>query len=369
MKKKIVCILLIVTFILTGCFSYADIDKVIFVTAVVVDVDPDNEVMLYLESFMPSRSATKDATKGQKVTFKGKGKTVYEVMKDLNLSSSYKINYTQTRAIIFTKKAAVFGIDNFIDTFQRQQELLVRPYVMVYMGDPNKLIGLKLKEEEYIGLFLKNLIDNQNNSSRTVQINLNEFLDKRTLGSKTNVVTTVDIVKDELEPKLQVDGGSIIKDDKYTGDIKKLDGEKYNFLMDNVKSGTLEPSNPTYKDKFVTLEIKNSKTKTYINYDGKKIHLKKVINTKVAIADIQKGLILNNDNLSKLKSNSEDNIKKFCTGFFNEMKQKKLDIFEIEEEFNRKYPKENVKNVIDITELDLQVNIKIDDSIKMIDFR
>ena len=369
MKKRIACILLIVTFILTGCFSYADIDKVMFVTSVVVDVDSNNEVLLYLESFMPFRSASKDSAKGQRIIFKGKGKTVYEVMKDLNLSSSYKINYTQNRVLIFTKKAAEFGIDNFIDTFQRQQELLVRPYVVVYTGDPNKLIQLQLKEEEYIGIFLNNLIDNQKTSSRTVQIHLNEFLDNRTLGSKTNVVTTVDISKDELEQKLQVDGGTIIKNDKYAGDLKKADGEKYNFLMDKVKEGTLEPANPVYKDKFVTLNITNSKTKTSMNYDGKKIHLNKTINTKVSIADVQKGLILSEDNLSKLKNNSEDNIKKFCTDFFNEIKKEKLDIFGIQEEFNRKYPNESIKNIMDITELDLQVNVKIDDSTEMTDFR
>ncbi|MBC8059361.1 MAG: Ger(x)C family spore germination protein [Clostridiaceae bacterium] len=369
MKKKIMCILLLVIFLSTGCFSYSDIDKVMFVTAIVVDVDPNNEVLLYLESFMPFRSASKDSAKGERIVFKGTGKTVYEVMKDLNLSSSYQFNYTQNRVIIFTQKATEFGIENYIDTFQRQQELLIRPYVLVYKGDPNKLLQMQLKEEEYIGIFLNRLIENQKNSSRTVQVNLNKFLARRTLGSKTNVVTLVDMSKDELEPKLEANGGSILKNDKYVGDIKKQDGEKYNFLMDNVKEGTLEPANPVVSEKFITLNILSNKTSTFMEYDGKKIHLKKVIHTKVAIADIQKGLILNKDNLSKLKSNSEENIKKLCTDFFNDFKKQKLDIFEVEEEFNRRYPKEKINNIMDVTELDIQVNVAIDDSIKMTDFR
>jgi len=369
MKNKMLYLSLIVMFLLSGCFSYQDIDKVIFVTEVVVDVDSDNEIVLYMGSFMPSRSASKDAGKGQRIVFKGKGKTVYSVMKDLNLASSYKINYTQNRVIIFTQRATEFGIDNFIDTFQREQELLIRPYVVVYKGDPNKLIELQLKEDEYTGVFLKNLIDNQENSARTVQIHLNELLDKRTIGSDTSVLTTVDMSKDELEPKLQVDGGTIIKNDKFAGDFTKLDGEKYNFLMDNVRQGTLEPANPVYSDKFVTLEIQHSKTKTYMTYDGKKILLKKVINTKVSIADIQKGLILNKENLAKLKNSSEENIKKLCTVFFDEIKSEKLDIFQVQEEFNRKYPKDKISNVIDITDLDLKVNVKIDDSANVTDFK
>ena len=369
MRKKITCALLIVILSLTGCFSYEDIDKAIFVTAVVLDVNSNNEVVLYLESFLPYRSSSKESAKGQRIIFNGKGKTVYEVMKDLNLSSSYKLNYTQNRVIIFTERATEFGIDNFIDTFQRVQQLLIRPYVVVYAGDPNKLMQLHLKEEEYIGIFLNNLIDNQKTSSRTVQVHLNEFLNKRNLGSGVNVVTLVEISKDELEPKLKVNGGTIIRDDKYAGNIKKSDGEKYNFLMDNVREGTLEPANPEHKDKFVTLNISNSKTKTYMSYDGKKIHLKKVIYTKASVAGIQNGLTLNKDNLAKLKIESENNIKKLCTDFFNKTQKNKLDIFEIQEEFNRKYPKEGNKNVLDISELELQVNVKIDDSSKSLDFK
>lgn len=368
MKRKIVSFLLVVTLMLTGCFSYADIDKAIFVTAMVVDVNNNNEVVLYLESFRPFRSASKDSAKGQRLVFQNTGKTVYETMKDLNLTSSYKLNYTQIRALIFTKKATEFGMENFIDTFQRQQEVLIRPYIMVYNGDPTKLMELEIKEEEYIGVFLHNLIANQKNSSRTVQITLNKYLSKRTLGSKTTVLTTVEKSKDPLESTLEVSGGTIIKNDKYAGSFSKQDGQKYNFLMDKVKEGTLEPANPLDKNKFVTLNIMNNKTKTSLDYDGKKVILKKVISTKVSIADIQKGLNLNKDNLLKLKSSSEDNIKKFCTDFFNDMKKEKLDIFEVEEEFKRRYPKENIKDIMDITELDLKVNVKIDDSTKMTDF-
>lgn len=369
MKKKLICILVISIIVFNGCFSYSDLNKALFVTSVIVDIDQDKRVILYLECFLPFRSSSKASTKGQRIVFKGKGKTVYEAMKDLNLSSSYKLNYTQNKAIIFTKKSAEYGLDNFIDTFQRQQEFLIRPYILMFMGDPEDLIKMNLKEEEYIGVFLKNLIDNQKSSSRTVQIHLNDFLNKRTMGSKTNIITTVDISKEQIEPKLQVDGGTIIKDDKLAGILKKQDGEKYNFLMNKVREGTLESQNPSYKDKFISLNISKSKTYTSINYDGKKVYLRKRIKTHAAIADIQKGLTVNQSNLSELRGNTENNIKKLCTDFFNQYKQDHIDIFDIQEEFHRKYPKENIKNIVDITELDLTVNVIIDDTLNIFDFR
>ena len=369
MKKHYIIFLLTITMLLSGCFSYSDINKVLFVTSIVIDVDDNNNVVLYLESFLPFRSSSNQSAKGERILFKGSGKTVYEVMKDVNLTSSYKLNYTQNRAIIFTKKAAEYGIDNFIDAFNRQQELLIRPYVLVYLGDTEKLMKLKLKEEEYIGVFINNLINNQQSSSRTVQVHLNNFLIDRNLGSKTTVVTTLSLAKDQIEEKLKADGGTIIKNDKFAGVLDKQDGEKYNFLINNVKEGTLEPENPDKKGKFITLDISDSNTKTTLEYDGKKIHLNKTINTKVAIADVQDKFDINKSNIGKLQDNAEQNIKKLCMDLFEKYKKDKLDIFHIQEEFERKYPEEKLENAIEKTDINVQVNVKIRDTLERFDFK
>jgi len=80
-------------------------------------------------------------------------------------------------------------------------------------------------------------------------------------------------------------------------------------------------------------------------------------------------LHLSKDSLRELQVSTENNIKKFCMDFFNEYKKKQLDIFDIEEEFHRKYPKEKVNNIMEISDLDLQVNVKIDDTLDIFDFR
>jgi hypothetical protein len=55
--------------------------------------------------------------------------------------------------------------------------------------------------------------------------------------------------------KIVIDGGAILKEDKLIGIISKQEGQGFNFLMNNVKSGTLEPNNLKQKIIFVTLEI------------------------------------------------------------------------------------------------------------------
>ncbi len=65
------------------------------------------------------------------------------------------------------------------------------------------------------------LIENIGASSRAVKLSLNEFYNQRNMGDKTNVVTIIDITKDSLEPKLQINGGAVIKDDKMVSIIAK----------------------------------------------------------------------------------------------------------------------------------------------------
>lgn len=369
MRKRLICCLLTICIFMSGCFSYSDIDKVLFVTSMIIDTQSDGQVVLYIEAFKPFRSSSKDSAKGQRITFKGTGKTIYEVMKDLNLSSSYKLNYTQNNIIIFSQNAAEQGLTDYFDVLSRDQELLIRPFVAVFTGDPQNLISAQIKEEEYIGVFLKELIQNQKNSARAVQMHLNEVLSHRLTPKRTSIVTAFKLNNNVGEQKLEVDGGAIIKDDKLAGIIKKSDGEKYNFLMNNVNSGTLEPANPMNENKFITMEILKSKTSTELTFDGKNILLKKKISTNTSITDVQGHVAFNDDERKKLKQNAESNIKKFCTDFFNEYKKKGIDIFEIQDEFQRKYPNENVNNAISITKLDLEVNVNIDDSQDTTDFR
>ncbi len=371
MKKiMIVSILILASMLtLTGCFNYKDLNRVVFSTSVVVDIDDDGNPILYIEAFKPLRGAGKGSEKGERLLFKAKGKTLLEAIRDADLSTSYKLNFTQNKALIFTQKSALYGIDNFIDIFTRSEEFLIREYVFVYFGDTEKLLKTKFKDEEYIGLYLADLIQNQGASSRTVELNLYDYNNQRLTGSRINLVTVIDMKKDQPQDKLEVNGAVVMKDDKMVSYLQKQEGQKYNFLMNNIVLGTLEPENPVDKNKYVTLEILRSRTRTSLSYKNSKVILKKTIDIKTSLSEAQKKIRFSQDNIDKLKANAEYNVRTFCTGLFKDYEKMGLDIFGIEEEFARKYPKEKLPdNIIMNTELQIEVNVQIEGSSVLNDF-
>lgn len=358
--KKIWSILVIMgisCMLMTGCFNYKDINKILFVTAVLVDVDKDKKPVLYCEAFKAKAGDEKGA--GERIIFKGKGKTCLEAIREISLGSSFKLNYTQNKVVIFSSKAAEYGIDNFIDFFDRDQELLIRPAISVYDGECEKLFKAKLEEEKYLGVYIMELINNVGASSRAIQLSLNEYFNQRLIGDKTNVVTLIKMQSGGMGDKIVIDGGAILKEDKLIGIISKQEGQGFNFLMNNVKSGTLEPNNPEAENKFVTLEILSSKTKTQIKYEEDKIKLIKNIRVKTSLGEVQEKFMINDNSLKALEMTSEENIKKACTIIFNKYKDEGIDIFDIEEELYRKYPKIKKNNPIKITELIVNADVEI----------
>jgi hypothetical protein len=138
--------------------------------------------------------------------------------------------------------------------------------------------------------------------------------------------------------------------------------------MNILKTGSLEISNPERDGSFISLNILRTRTKTDLSYDGKVINLKKTITVKTNIEEINKHVALNNQNLARIKQKSESNIKEACMRVFEKYKEDNLDIFEVKEALERKYPKVKIDDPLKITELQVIVNENIEGSPDTQDF-
>ena len=368
MKKKFFVLILSTMFFLTGCFNYQDINRVLFDITVLVDIDDDDNIMIYTESFKSFKGTAQGVEQGVRLINKMDGKTFFEAVRNLNLASGYRHNYTQNKALIFSERAAKKGLKTILDFIDRDQEFLVRPYVFVFIGDVEDLFKLQIKDEEYLGVYLYSLIQNVGAASRSVILNMNEFLNRRLERSGAEVVTALRIKREALMDRIELDGGIVIEDDKMIDYIPRQRVQGFNFLRDQVGTGTLEVTNPDNPEGYVTLEILNSNTKTKVEYDGKKIRLIKNIKVSATIGESQYSFHMTEGNISKLEKNAEDNIKKYSTQIFSEYRLKEVDIFEVAEDFHRRYPRINIENPIKITQVEVNAEVNIEGSSNKTDF-
>ncbi len=356
-KASVLLSLLILPLLLTGCFDYHDINKVTFPTSIIFDVDDLGQEIVYLDCIKPYRSTNDSSDKGRRIIYKGVGKTALEALNDINRASSFKLDYTQTRAYIFTEKASRKGIKKFLDLINNNSEFSMKPSAFVYYGDVEELLKTVSTDEEYLGLFLNDLVGKEKYNPRAVKSNINYYLSNILMGSNTALLTSISLEDNDIDKKIQIQGSSIFKDNVL---VEKIDIENsliYNIMMGNAKSGTLEISNPESKENFITLQILDSSMKDKLEFQDGKYKLIKDVNVEVSVSEIQGELIVDANALDYIKVNEEAYISGYAEYLFNKYKKQNLDIFDIDRLAEMYYPNENIDNPLSVTEV--EVNTKL----------
>ncbi|SHK15240.1 germination protein, Ger(x)C family [Clostridium cavendishii DSM 21758] len=362
--KSLIAVLLV--FIMSigfvGCYNYNDINKITFATTTIFDEDEFGNVVIYIEGVKPYRNANESSDKGRRLIYKGTGKTVLEAIKNVNMASSYKINFTQCRAYIFTEKVAKTGIKKFVDILSRDQEFMQKPYLFVLFDEVENLLKTAEGDEEYLGLYLEDLSLKMKTSPKAVTVTINEYLNNRTSVEKIGLLGALELKEDVGKKRLMLKGGAILKDDIMVYRITENEVFSYNFLNNKVKSATLELSNPLNQNSFITLEILNAKTTTSLTYDNGKYKLNKGLKLNCALSESQDNLILTNENLNYIKAVEAEAIKEKLTTIFKDFKEKNLDIFNINRLFEMRYSEnKNDNSIFKNTDLNLDVEVNIKD--------
>lgn len=371
MKRYLLVLLIICSLFMEGCYNYRDLNRLFFTTVVIVDFDEEKgDVIVYSENFKAYRGQGEKQGTEVKVIFKGKGRTGYAAFGEIIESASYEIDYSQTKAVIFTERAARYGIDNFIDALLRDQKPTLRMFLFVYDGDPEELLNIRLADEQFLGLFLDNLMVSQGKIAHISQMRFDKYLNFRMQGSRVAVIPKLEITTVAYEKRLTAKGSTVFVNDRMVDELTPLEVLHYNFVINEAHTGIIYGENPDAKDKYVSFKILGNKTKVSIDYDGKTVHLIKNIKIYVTFLEAQEHINLSKDNVRKqVEKDVEDRISKNCVALFEKFKEKGIDLYNVQRRFVMKYPHEDVKNILDITEVVTNVDVYIDGSNDTTDFR
>ncbi|MBZ9692800.1 Ger(x)C family spore germination protein [Clostridium cagae] len=362
--KRIFIILLVIliSFSMVSCFNYNDINKVTFVTSIIFDEDENSNVVLYLDCVKAFRNANESIEKGKRLIYKGEGKTALEAIRDVNMSASFKLNFTQNRAYIFTGNAVKNGMKKYIDLINNNPEFPITPNMFAYFDDVDKLLELSSSDEEYLGLFLDDLVGKNENSSKVIKLNTNDYMIQRLMPNNLSIMSTLKLKQDVRDKKIELGGGTIIQNDRMIGKIDTLNTLSYNLLTNNIESGILEVVNPNAKNNFITLKILDSKIKTSVDYSNDKIVLNKKLKLKTNIAESQSKFMVDKEFINSICELEEASIKAHLKDTFNEYREKNVDILQVINLLNQKYGYEKEEDYLSKVELNIEVDIDIDGS-------
>lgn len=359
MNKKYTVLLLFISIILSGCSSYRDINLTTFITMTVIDVNEEGEPIVYMECFTASYSQINNGERGQRVVLIGKGKTISECIQKINQTARQQVSTVYSKMIVFTKKAAEKGLEDYTDVLVRHQEYLLRPYIVIFDGDPMTLMNVNIKQGDFVGLYLEELFQSDPISNTMHPFKLAEYINLRASKSQIAVMSIVGVMENEADPYVGIKEGALLEKGKMVGTLTEDEYKTY-CLMDGMTKATLiTVPHPEDKESYVTFNAVSRKVKKSIEYDGESGHaINYEIQVKLVLVfkETQKPINLQDEKIRKLMDEEvKQKLKVEGEELFEKYKIKGIDLLSVEDKLYRKYPQYKVIDVVGSTVFEVKV--------------
>ena len=345
-KIKIFFCLPILLF-LTGCWNYNELNTLAITTGMAIDKYKDGyEVSLLIANSKRVEESSKEG-EAQTIVYSGKGKTISQAMKDIDLISSKQLYIGHLSVIVISDEVAKEGIVNTLDFLLREPESIKRFYIALARDTKAKSILQVLSPLESFPS--QNIYSNIKFSSESHAISASVaygiFIEELLAKGKETILPSISVKGNEekgsksqsLEestPKAEVKLNTLglFKDDKLITYADANESRGINLIRNNVDEMIIS----TYCDGGTAIaKLNNIKTDYKVDKEKVDIDLK-------GVAYIREINCTNNLNSSKeidkLEKSFENSLKGLLKKGIAVAKKNKTDIFGFGNALYKKYP-------------------------------
>jgi spore germination protein len=343
MKKKL-CILLCIPLLLTGCVEKEILDDINLVTALAFDSAEDNKISgtvnynVYLQDQPVEDKQIVHTSELSR-----------ELIADMQKQSSHPLVLGKLQIVLFGDSLVKSGIDEQVDTLQREPSISERLLLVVSRGEAKDILGADFSP---LGAseFLTNLILHNKTELDVPRSNLHLFLFQYYSKGQDPYLP---ILK-RIGNNVTIDGLALFDNDKVVDEIPNDKLFFFKILTDAYTNGSY------------TLELPKSKEKAGIKSisSSRKIKLKATNPYKIEISIHIEGLIteytgmkITQKTIKEAEKTFEETINKETLALFEQFKEHKIDPLGIGNEIrsrSRAFKREDWRKNIS----DLQVDVK-----------
>lgn len=183
------------------------------------------------------------------------GKSSKEIRSILNNETRYPLVSGQLRVALYGKNLAKKGINDFVDTLNRDPSIGSLVQMAIVDGDSNELFKIKKYKNENVSVHIQELLEQNMKMGLLPQTNLQSFLFQF---FQIGQDPYLPLIKKEAD-NIRITGVAIFKDDRYVTSIPMKDFYIFKALIDKNSIG-LRQFILANRDK-VVLETVNSNAK------------------------------------------------------------------------------------------------------------
>lgn len=276
MKNKIIILILI--FLLTGCYGYQELNEKAIVKGISIDFEKNQYVVNYM---VLDANGKNNETNPQTALLEGKGDTISEAVAEINLLSPKKTYIGHMLILVISDELAKNGVATPTDYFFRNTQSKKSFYFVLSKGSKAKEILSILSP---LNTFpVENITENLATSDLTEgfisNITFTEFISAilsdgvdpvlngiKMIGSSESGSKKENLESLEIKNYIKIDTLGIFKNDKFIGFASKTVSKGINIL--NQKSDKFQIET-ILNDKKVVFRFKDIKVKKEVSFDDK----------------------------------------------------------------------------------------------------
>ncbi len=346
--KKIIVLLLIIPFFITGCFDYKEVDKLAFVTAIGIDYDDEKYELTF--EVLAGQNYETESGKIKPYTISTKGKTITDAFADIALKIPTLPHYFHLKAVVISKEVAKKGTKDIIDYITRNPQISNNFYLLLAENsDAKEIIKTKSDSGESIASTLSDLVEYSPKTQNIIFTNT--FVDNLETYTTYGMDTTITTIEKEGEKVLSMKGISLFKNGKYIESLDKEDSYLLSSLVNKESNYLIEKE---YDDK--TFAINIYKTKADYKFSDNKVKINITLSAEIKLNEPNFNL-KDNDIYTKLNKEFEKKAKDKYESLIKNILETKTDPLGIA---NKYYKKTKIKDRDYSFNHDIEIEVKLD---------
>ena len=355
MKKLLACLFLLVimTVVISGCWSRKEMSELAIVLGAGVDRAPDDQVRLTLQLAKPGAFTAGGEGGGGKETptwvVSETGKTVLDAQRKLAGRISRHIYWAHDVILVFGEEAARHGVLRYTNYFYRTPQSRETMWIMVAKGEAKDILEthsqLEKSSAQDIGYLAR--------AKTGYSVNFKNFIVMLSTRGANPIASRVDIVErgitqgpEQEKPTIHkgaaLTGTAVFRKDKLVGWLDESETRGLLWLRGEVLKGVITTPSLAEPDKEISMDVIRGSTEVQPQYDGESVWFNVKIVVEGDLLEQQSGEeILDREVREALEKEIAREIEeKTRLALEKAQREYGVDIFDFGEAFHRKYPKD-----------------------------
>ncbi|SET40702.1 spore germination protein KC [Natronincola peptidivorans] len=310
-KAKVITMVFVIIFLLTGCWDYVEIEDLIIVAGLAIDTGSGNNYLVTIETVDLEQSQGGDVQPDSRVV-QVEGSTVFDAVRNAIKISTDRYYWSHADVLILSEEIARGGIVKVLEPIIRSQE--PRLTMKVLVSKENKasdILPYDTPSNKILSFEIVEMLNAQQHLSKAPNYEVYEVIDKVMASGISTVIPTIGLSTIEGEKTPEVSGLAMFKKDSLVGFLDGEEAKTYLFITNEIKGGVLVESYPSEASASdISLSIKENKTKIQHRYENEKVVMEIKTNIKAVIHEWDISDSISEESINDVKKLFEASLRK-----------------------------------------------------------